>query len=264
MNDDDRPQSTGSEPGVAVVTGAAGGIGAAIAAELAERGSRVVVTDVDVDAGAATARALEAEFWPLDVSDDDAVDALVADVVREHGGLDVWVNNAGVSAMAPFLEISAAQLDRTLAINLRAVVVCAQAAAREMVAAGRGGRIVNVASMAGKQGRVPFLADYVASKFGVVGVTQAMAYELAPYGITVNSVCPGYVATGMQRREIAWEAALRGVSEDEVRDGWLGDTPLGRMEEPVDVARAVAFLVSADAAFITGEALAVNGGAFMD
>jgi NAD(P)-dependent dehydrogenase (short-subunit alcohol dehydrogenase family) len=118
--------------------------------------------------------------------------------------------------------------------------------------------------MAGKQGRVPYLADYVASKFGVVGLTQAMAFELAPYGIRVNSVCPGYVETPMQDRELAWEAGLRGVGAEQVRRLWIEDTPLGRLETPEDVARAVAFLAGEDADFITGEALAVNGGAFMD
>jgi meso-butanediol dehydrogenase/(S,S)-butanediol dehydrogenase/diacetyl reductase len=124
--------------------------------------------------------------------------------------------------------------------------------------------IVNVASMAGKQGRVPFLADYMASKFGVVGLTQAMAYELAPHGITVNSVCPGYVATPRQDRELGWEAALRGLPADQVRQQWIGDISLGRLETPRDVARAVTFLAGPDARFVTGEALAVNGGAFMD
>jgi NAD(P)-dependent dehydrogenase (short-subunit alcohol dehydrogenase family) len=166
--------------------------------------------------------------------------------------------------MTPFLEVSGQQLSRTLAVNLEGVFVCGQAAAGAMVAAGRPGRIVNVASMAGKQGRVPFLSDYVASKFGVVGLTQAMAFELAPHRITVNSVCPGYVATPMQDRELEWEAGLRGSTPDAVRRLWIGDTPLGRLEQPEDVARAVAFLASDDAGFITGEALAVNGGAYMD
>ena len=111
---------------------------------------------------------------------------------------------------------------------------------------------------------MPFLADYVASKFGVVGLTQAMAFELAPHHIRVNSVCPGYVDTPMQARELAWEAGLKGVTVDEVRKAWIADTPLGRLERPADVARVVAFLASADASFITGEAIAVNGGAFMD
>jgi NAD(P)-dependent dehydrogenase (short-subunit alcohol dehydrogenase family) len=111
---------------------------------------------------------------------------------------------------------------------------------------------------------VPFLADYVASKFGVVGLTQAMAFELAADSIRVNCVCPGYVATPMQERELAWEAALRGAAPDEVKRLWVQDTPMGRLEEPEDVARVVAFLVGDDAGFVTGEAVAVNGGAFMD
>jgi NAD(P)-dependent dehydrogenase (short-subunit alcohol dehydrogenase family) len=250
--------------GVTVVTGAASGIGAAIAGVLVERGHRVVATDVDATAGATRAGAIGAAFRPLDVTDDAAVGNLVAAIVAEEGAIAAWVNNAGISAMARFVDVPVEQLDRILAVNLRAVFLCGQAAARAMIAAGNGGRIVNVASMAGKQGRVPYLADYVASKFGVVGLTQAMAFELAAHGITVNSVCPGFVATPMQDREIEWEAALRGTSPDAVRQSWIDDTPLGRLEEPADVARAVAFLLSPDAAFITGEALAVNGGAFMD
>jgi meso-butanediol dehydrogenase/(S,S)-butanediol dehydrogenase/diacetyl reductase len=118
--------------------------------------------------------------------------------------------------------------------------------------------------MAGKQGRVPFLSDYVASKFGVVGLTQAMAYELGEYGITVNSVCPGFVQTPMQSRELEWEAQMRGTTPEAVRQMMIDDTPLGRLERPEDVARTLAFLLSEDARFITGEALAVNGGAYMD
>jgi NAD(P)-dependent dehydrogenase (short-subunit alcohol dehydrogenase family) len=166
--------------------------------------------------------------------------------------------------MRRFLDITPEQLDATLAVNLRGMFLASQAAARAMVDAGTGGCIVNMASMAGKQGRVPFLADYVASKFGVIGLTQAMAFELAACGIRVNSVCPGYVSTPMQQRELAWEAELRGLSVDEVRDQYVADTPLGRLETPEDVARAVAFLVSEQASFLTGESLAVNGGAFMD
>jgi NAD(P)-dependent dehydrogenase (short-subunit alcohol dehydrogenase family) len=185
-------------------------------------------------------------------------------VVQRHGALDVWVSNAGVSSMAPFVEVTGAQYDHNLNVNLRGPFVCGQAAARAMIALGRGGRIVNTASMAGKQGRVPYLAHYVASKFGVVGLTQAMAFELAPHGILVNCVCPGFVATPMQDRELEWEAAIRGITPEEVKRLWVADTPLGRIEEPEDVARVVAFLAGPDAGFMTGEAVAVNGGAFMD
>lgn len=249
---------------VALVTGAGSGIGAAIARILGERDHRVVVTDLDAEQAERVAQGTGGLAGGLDVTDAAAVAATAEAVVAEHGRLDVWVSNAGISAMTPFLEVGAEQLARTLAVNLEAVFTCGQAAARAMIATGRPGRIVNVASMAGKQGRVPFLADYVASKFGVVGLTQAMAFELAPSHITVNCVCPGYVATPMQDRELAWEASLRGTTPEVVRDLWIADTPLGRLETPEDVARAVAFLASDDAAFITGEALAVNGGAYMD
>jgi len=132
------------------------------------------------------------------------------------------------------------------------------------VAAGRPGAIVNVASMAAKQGNVPYLSHYIASKFAVVGLTQAMAYELGPHGIRVNSVCPGWVATSMQERELIWEGELRGITPEEVKQSFVDNTPLGRIETGDDVARTIVFLLGPDAVFVTGEALNINGGAFMD
>jgi NAD(P)-dependent dehydrogenase (short-subunit alcohol dehydrogenase family) len=249
---------------VAVVTGAGSGIGRAIATELARRDFTVVATDLDLDAARETAAGFGGEALRLDVTDPEAAALAAGSVTARHGGIGVWVSNAGISKMQSFLDTSAADLRQTLAVNLEGIFLCGQAAARAMISAGIRGTIVNLASMAGKQGRVPYLADYVASKFGVVGLTQAMAFELAPHGITVNSVCPGYVATPMQERELGWEASLRGVPREEVQQLWIDDTPLGRLESPQDVARAVAFLAGPDARFITGEALAVNGGAFMD
>ena len=251
---------------IAVVTGAGSGIGRATATELAARDHTVVVTDLDLAAAEATAKELggDASALALDVTDAAQAKSVAEAVAQRRGAIDVWVSNAGISKMQPFLDVTPEDLRRTLAVNLEGIFLCGQAAAAVMIGAGRAGVIVNVASMAGKQGRVPYLADYVASKFGVVGLTQAMAFELAPHGITVNSVCPGYVATPMQDRELGWEAALRGSTEDKVRQLYIDDTPLGRLETPQDVARAVAFLTGPDARFITGEALAVNGGAFMD
>ncbi len=246
---------------VAVVTGAGSGIGRAIARELAARGATVVAADIDEASARATA---VAEAAALDVTDAAAAQALADDVAARHGRLDIWCSNAGISKMLRFVDCSEADYDRTMAVNLKGVFLCGQAAARTMIRLGTGGVIVNTASMAGKQGRVPFLADYVASKFGVVGLTQAMAFELAPANIRVNCVCPGYVATPMQDRELVWEAGLRGSTPEAVAALWIADTPMGRMETPEDVARAVAFLCGDDAGFITGEALAVNGGAFMD
>jgi len=249
-----------------VVTGAGSGIGRAIANTLAQRDWRVIVTDLDGDAAGEVAAGLPGaghESAQLDVTSPESAAAVAGDVATRFG-LDAWVSNAGISFMHRFLDAPVERYEQTMDVNLKGVFVCGQAAAREMVRTRTAGAIVNTASMAGKQGRVPYLADYVASKFGVVGLTQAMAYELGEHRITVNCVCPGYVETPMQSRELEWEAKLRGTTTDGVRTMMLDDTPLGRLEQPEDVARAVAFLLSEDARFITGEALAVNGGAYMD
>ncbi|WP_197376893.1 SDR family NAD(P)-dependent oxidoreductase [Mycolicibacterium baixiangningiae] len=256
-------------PQTAVVTGAGSGIGRAIATTLAARGWRLIVTDINAAGAAETVAGLDGaadrghEALQLDVTDAAAAGRL-ADDVADRLGLDAWINNAGVSAMAKFVDVTPAQYDRSLDINTKAVFFCGQAAARAMIRTNRAGTIVNTASMAAKQGRVPFLTDYVASKFAVLGLTQAMAFELAAHQITVNCVCPGFVATPMQSRELEWEARLTGSTPDAVRESWIAATPLARLQTPDDVARAVAFLVSEDARFITGEALSVNGGAYMD
>jgi NAD(P)-dependent dehydrogenase (short-subunit alcohol dehydrogenase family) len=137
-------------------------------------------------------------------------------VAADRIGLHAWVSNAGISFMEKFLDMPIDKVTKTFEVNLLGAYVCGQAAARAMVRTGVQGTIVNTASMAGKQGRVPYLADYVASKFGVVGLTQAMAFELAEHQITVNSVCPGFVDTPMQERELAWEAGLRGITAEDV------------------------------------------------
>ena len=247
-----------------IVTGAGSGIGAAVARELHHRGHKVAVTDVDAEAAARVGQELNTFGSKLDVVDREQVKRTIADVTAALGPVDVWVSNAGISTMVPFLEIPEGDWERMISVNLTGVFVCGQEIARHWVAERTSGTIVNIASMAAKQGRIPYLAHYVASKFGVVGLTQSMAYELAPHGIRVNSVCPGYVDTSMQQRELVWEGRLRSIPPNEVRDLYVRDTPLGRIETAEDVARAVAFLVGPDAAFITGEALAVNGGAFMD
>jgi NAD(P)-dependent dehydrogenase (short-subunit alcohol dehydrogenase family) len=249
---------------VVLVTGGGAGIGEAICRTLAGRGWQVGVTDLDGAAAERVARAIGAVAATLDVTDASSI-ARAADVVEGAlGPIGAWVANAGVSSMAPFAAISEAEWDRNMDVNAKGVFLVGQEAARRLVARGSGGVIVNTASMAGKRGAAPFLAHYVASKFAVVGLTQAMAAELAPARIRVNCVCPGYVATGMQERELRWEAELRRTTVDAVRDLYIADTPLRRLETPEDVATVVAFLLGPDAAFITGEAVAVNGGSFMD
>ncbi len=247
------------------VTGAGSGIGAAIATELGARGYHVVVSDLDLASAERVVGAIESgEARALDVTDPEACDALIEAIAIEHGRLDAWVANAGISKMQRFLDVAPGDLARTFAVNTFGVFYCGQAAARAMIALDAPGSIVNTASMAAKEGGVPFLSDYVASKFAVLGLTQAMAYELAPHGIRVNCVCPGFVATAMQDREVVWEADLRGVDTATVKENWVKSTPLGRLETPEDVAKVVGFLVSDDARFITGEAISVNGGAYMD
>jgi NAD(P)-dependent dehydrogenase (short-subunit alcohol dehydrogenase family) len=225
----------------------------------------VVVTDVDAASANQTSRAIDSsEASVLDVTSAPSCAALVDAVVAQHGRLDVWVSNAGISKMQRFVDVSPEDLRRTFEVNTYGVFFGGQAAARAMISLQIPGCIINTASMAAKQGGVPFLSDYVASKFAVLGLTQAMAHELAPYGIRVNSVCPGFVATSMQTRELAWEAELRGADPDVVRQTWIDATPLGRLETPEDVAKVVAFLASDAAAFLTGESISVNGGAYMD
>ena len=255
--------------GLVLVTGAGSGIGAAVARRLGKDGYGVAVTDLDEGAARRVAEEINAEGGEaharaLDVTDRSSIETALDAAIERFGALTGWVSNAGVSSMAPFLELSEQDWDFNLSVNAKGAFLCGQIAARRFVEQGGGGVIVNVASMAGKRGAAPFLTHYVASKFAVVGLTQAMALELASHQIRVNSVCPGYVATAMQERELAWEAKLRGTTPEAVREEWIADTPMGRIETPEDVAGVVAFLVGPDAAFMTGEAIAVNGGAHMD
>lgn len=266
---------TFSQPKNTLITGAGSGIGRAIALAMAASGARVLVTDRNEEWAAAVASEIEqlggkARSAALDVTRPEQAQNALQSLLSAWGRLDVWINNAGVSSMNRFVELTEQDWDFNMDINAKGAFLCSQVAARQMIAqepderSRLRGKIINIASMAGKRGNAPFLAHYVASKFAVVGLTQSMAGELAPYGITVNSICPGYVATSMQERELAWEASLRGVSVDEVKRLYIADTPLGRLETAEDVAAVVVFLASSAADFVTGEAINVNGGSFME
>jgi NAD(P)-dependent dehydrogenase (short-subunit alcohol dehydrogenase family) len=249
----------------ALVTGAGTGIGAATARALAAAGHPVAVADLDLASAQSLADELpDSAAVEIDVRDGASVAAACKEAVSELGPLAVWVSCAGVSSMGRFVELTEQEIDWNLNVNARGAILCGQVAARQFIAQGDGGIIVNVASMAGKRGGVPYLAHYIASKFAVVGLTQAMAFELAPNQIRVNAVCPGYVDTGMQDREIEWEATLRGLSTDEVIESHLADTPQRVTQTPEDVAGVIAFLASPAAAKMTGESVAINGGSFMD
>ena len=249
----------------ALVTGAGTGIGRAIARALAVAGASVAVTDLDLTAAQAVAKEIDARAiaLQLDVTHADETEAAMKQVADRWGGLDIVCANAGISSMARVAYLTEEAWDANMAVNAKGVFLTNRAAVRQWLRTGTKGVIVNTASLAGKQG-VPLLAHYAASKFAVVGFTQSLAREVAAHGIRVNCVCPGFVRTGMQERELVWEAGLRSMTPEAVRDEYVALTPLGRLEEPEDVADAVVFLASDAARFITGEALNVTGGVRMD
>ena len=249
----------------ALVTGAGGGIGRAIALALAREGAGVAVTDLDAQAAQRVAAEIgrEAVARRLDVTSAAEVERVLAEAGEELGGLDTVCANAGVSTMAAVVDLTEEEWDHNMAVNAKGVFLTDRAAVRLWQAEGTKGVIVNTASLAAKQG-APLLAHYSASKFAVLGFTQALAREVAPLGIRVNCVCPGFVRTPMQDRELVWEAKLRGMTVEQVRDEYVSLTPLGRIEEPEDVADAVVFLCSDLARFVTGEALNVTGGVRTD
>ncbi|HEY7766029.1 MAG TPA: SDR family NAD(P)-dependent oxidoreductase [Aestuariivirgaceae bacterium] len=248
----------------AIVTGGATGIGLAICKALASEGVRVAIADLDEAAARKAASAIEgAVSFPVDVSRRTSVEQCFTAVEAAFGSYDILCANAGVSSMALVTELTDEAWDHNLNVNARGVFLTNQAAIRHFQVTSKAGTIVNTASLAGKWG-APWLAHYSASKFAVVGFTQALAREVAPEGIRVNCVCPGFVRTSMQKREVEWESRLKGIAPEAVIKDYVVQTPLGRLEEPEDVASAVLFLASDLARFITGEALNVTGGVRMD
>jgi acetoin reductase-like protein len=253
---------------VALVTGGGQGIGRAIALRLARDGFGVAVADINRSALAAVQAEIEtaggqALALQADLSQVAEIEPVIARTRAGLGELDVLVNNAGRLTIRPFLEVSEAEWDATLGLNLKTVFFAMQAAARAMIAAGRGGRIVSISSISGRGGR-PDQAPYAASKAGIISLTRSAALALAPHGINVNAVCPGVVDTGLTRQIHADRGQALGISADESLARMLGRIPLGRIETPEDVAAAVSFLCSADAGYITGQALNVDGGMEMD
>ena len=248
----------------ALITGGATGIGRAIATALVAHGMRIAIADLDLAAAQATAETFAggAIAIEMDVTKRESVDAGFAVAIAELGQIDRVVANAGVSNMKPALELTDKDWDFNFDVNTRGVFLTDQAACRHFLDRGIKGAICNTASLAAKVG-APLLAHYSASKFAVVGWTQALAREMAKHGIRVNAVCPGFVRTGMQSREIVWEAELRGMTPQAVFDEYISLTPLGRIEEPEDVAKVVTFLLSDGAAFMTGQAVNVTGGVYM-
>jgi NAD(P)-dependent dehydrogenase (short-subunit alcohol dehydrogenase family) len=243
---------------VAVVTGAARGIGFAIAQALGQCGARVAIADLDgtaasIAAGQLRELGIEAIGVAVDVADESQVLAMVDTVEEALGGVDILVNNAGIVSTGPLLDVSAAEWNRVMAIDLTSVFFCAKAVLPGMMAR-RAGRIINIASVAGKRGG-GLLGNscYAAAKGGVIALTKGLAREAGPFNITANAITPALTDTEMTRA-LAPEARAR----------VLADMPLGRAGSPRDIAAAVCFLASGAASFITGEIMDVDGGYMRD
>lgn len=262
----------------AVVTGSgrAGGLGEAIARRLSDEGAAVVISDIGASRDAATPDTMigqtdemqaiaasltgPASTFACDVRDPDQVRALAAHAVAAHGSLDIWVNNAGIGyIMKPLLDVSADDWRAVIDVNLSGCFYGLQAAAEIMIAQGKGGRIVNIASQAAKSGFAHAQA-YTASKHGLVGLARSASIELGEHGITVNNVCPNHVTTGLGAWQNAHFAELQGVSVPTYLAAMAARIPMRRAGLPGDTASAVAFLCSDEAIYITGESMNVSGG----
>ncbi|TWB45884.1 SDR family NAD(P)-dependent oxidoreductase [Nitrospirillum pindoramense] len=267
---------------VAVVTGAGRrqGLGEAIARRLASDGAAVVLSDIGratdattpdgmigatselqaVAAAIAADTGARVETVTCDVRDMAQMRALAAFAVDRLGGLDFWINNAGIGyLMKPLLETEAAEWQAVIDVNLTGCFNGLKAAAEIMVPAGRGGRVVNIASQAAKSG-FPFAAAYCSSKHGLVGLVRSAAIELGRYGITVNNVCPNHVTTGLGAWQNEYFSKQLGLTLEQYLDAMKGRIPMGRPGLPQDTANAVAFLCSDEAVYITAESMNVSGG----
>ena len=239
---------------VAIITGASRGIGLAIAEEFVTQGAKVVLADVLDTEGQAAAHKLQAHYVHCDVSKSADVQALVAATVKLYGAVDILVNNAGISIAGDFLEITEAQFDAVIGVNLKGSFLLLQACAREMVkqiAAGRkAGAIVNMSSVNDTLA-IPAIAPYTMSKGGVRQLTKVAALALAPHGIRVNAIGPGSIMTDMLKGVVSDKAAMHRV---------LSRTPLGRVGETSEIASVAAFLASDEASYISGQVIYVDGG----
>ena len=288
------PRFTGK---VAIVTGAGQGIGKGVALRLAREGAAVVVAEYNADTAAETGAEIQvaggqALPYAVDIADVGAVQSMVSDVVAALGRIDILVNNAGVVQTKPMLDLNEADWDRVVDINQRGTFFCLQAVAQQMIrqlpealrnnsgladvlshqlakeqaeASGTGelaacyGKIVNFSSIAGRRGR-PLSTHYAATKAAIISITQSAALALAPFRINVNAVCPGIVPTSMWTQIDQDRGRLFGAKEGEAMAAFIQQVPLKRAATPEDLAGVVAFLCSADADYITGQAINVDGG----
>jgi NAD(P)-dependent dehydrogenase (short-subunit alcohol dehydrogenase family) len=231
---------------------------------MVKEGAKVVVADINQAAAEETASTIkkrggDALAIKTDVTQKTDAQAMADAALKTYGKIDILVNNAGTDIKGAITELAEDTWDTLMSINLKGVFLCTQAVSHSMIARGYG-RIVNISSMAGKTGE-PLTSPYCATKFGVIGFTQSVALELGKHNITVNAVCPGPVDTDLIRQSVAQSAKIKGMApEDFLQEFFINPTPLGRIAKPEDVARAVIFLASDEAEFITGSSLNVSGG----
>ncbi|RWM11483.1 L-iditol 2-dehydrogenase [Mesorhizobium sp.] len=249
---------------VAVVTGGAQGIGAAIVRGFAAEGAHVVIADMAIDKAEALARELgdKATAVRLDVRDLASIEALVDSVTRTHGGIDILVNNAAVFDMGPLLEISEKSFDLQFSVNVKGLLFTLQAVARRMVAQGRRGKIINMASQAGRRGEA-LVAVYCATKAAVISITQSAGLALIKHGINVNGIAPGVVDTPMWDQVDALFARYENLPIGEKKRQVGLAVPAGRMGDPDDYRGAAIFLASSDADYVVAQTLNVDGGNWM-
>lgn len=249
---------------VAIVTGGAQGMGRAICLRYAEEGARVIVADLNLVGAEGTAREIEgiggeATGVAVDVRDQAQVRRMINTAVERFGGLDILVNNAGVGKIIPFLETTEADWDFMFDINCKGLLWCSQVAARQMIEQGNGGKIINLASQAGRRGEALVLA-YCASKACVISMTQSTALALAPHKINVNAIAPGIVDTPFWDEVDKQFAKLLDMEIGEPKRTFIQSIPLGRIEQPEDITGAAVFLASADSDYMTQQTLNVDGG----
>jgi NAD(P)-dependent dehydrogenase (short-subunit alcohol dehydrogenase family) len=250
----------------ALVTGAGRGIGRSIALKLAGQGMNVALADIDANQVETVARearrsGVQAHAYAVDLKDTSAIPYLVQQITGEWGSLDILANNAGIMRITPLLDVIEAEWDAVLNVNLKAAFFCLQACARQMVQQ-KHGRIINISSISALGAR-PDHVHYAASKAGLLSITRSAALSLAPYGITVNAIAPGIVDTPLQREVQKARGKALALSVEESMARVAANIPLGHMGTPDDVAGAVAFLVSPEASYITGQLLVIDGGVQM-
>lgn len=247
----------------AIVTGGANGIGRAVVVELAQQGANIVIADLDLDSARQVESQIKARGCGVliantNIAHKSEVNEMVRNTVDRFGRLDILVNSAGVASIAKLTDTSEQEWDTVIQVNLKGTFLCCQAAAGQMIKQ-KNGKIINIASMAGKTGPLGEVA-YAASKSGIIALTKVLAKELGPYGINVNAVCPGFTETEMAAKAYDKLGSLQGLDAEGFKKHCISLIPLGRLGKPEDIAELILFLASEKAQYISGESVNIAGG----